>query len=318
MLQFLLRRAPAILIVLLGCSVIAFFIPRFAPGDPAIALAGSDATAADIEAIREQLGLNVPLPIQYVNWMGGLLRGDLGISYSTMRPVAELIGSRLESTVELALSATLIMVLLGIVLGVLAGSERSGWARAVLDSVNTVMLATPPFLTGLLLILLLGIVFPVLPVSGEVSLLDDPWLGFQFLILPATALALPNAAVIARLVATSMQTVRREEFIDFAVAKGVPARLIRSRHVLRNSLGTGVVAIGLRIGDLLAGTIVTEAIFARSGLGQLAVTSVQSRDYSVIQVLIVGAIFIAIIAQLLTEIALAALDPRIRLGATTR
>lgn len=313
MFRFLIRKLPSVALVAFVSSVIAFILPRLAPGDPAVALAGADATAAQIAAIRQQVGLNKPLYEQYLQWVGGLFRGDLGQSYILQRPVGELILSRLESTLELALFAAIIMIAVGLALGILGGSPRSKFSRSVLDVFNTIFLATPPFLTGLLLILLLGIAFPILPVSGEVGFFQNPEIGIQYLILPATALALPQAAVIARLLQTSMQTVRGEDFVDLAVAKGVPPGIITRRHVLRNSFGTAVVAIGLRIGELLGGAIVIESIFARNGLGQLAVTSVDSRDYLVLQALILGAVLVAVFVQLLTEIVLAGLDPRIRL-----
>lgn len=313
MLMFLARKLPSVLLVAFVSSIIAFVLPRLAPGDPAVVLAGPDGTPDQVQAIRTALGLDQSLWLQYFSWLTGLFSGDLGQSYSLQRPVAELISSRLESTVELALVAAVIMVTVGLLLGVLAGSPRSRVGRVVLDVVNTLCLATPPFLSGIILILVLGIALPVLPISGEVGLLQDPVIGIQYLVLPATALALPQAAVVARLVATSMTTVRGEDFVDLAIAKGVPTRVITRRHVLRNSFGTAVVAIGLRFGELLGGAIITEAIFARNGLGQLAVASVQSRDYLVLQVLILGAVLIAVALQLLSEIALAALDPRIRL-----
>jgi peptide/nickel transport system permease protein len=293
--------------------MIAFLLPRLAPGDPAVVLAGADASPETVAAIREQLGLNLSLWEQYFSWMGGLLTGDLGDSFILRRPVSELISARLASTLELALLSTLIMLIVGFTLGILGGSPRSRVARFVLDVFNTIFLATPPFLTGLLLILALGIAWPLLPVSGEVSFLDDPALGLQYLILPAAALALPQAAVIARLLQTSMLTIRSEDFVDLAVLKGVGPRQVTRRHVLRNSVGAAVVVIGIRFGELLGGAIVVESIFARNGLGTLAVTSVQSRDYLVIQVLILGAVFIAVMIQLVSEIVLAALDPRIRL-----
>lgn len=315
MFRFLIRKLPSVALVAFVSSIIAFILPRLAPGDPAVVLAGADASRAQVAAIREQVGLNKPLYEQYLHWIGGLFRGDLGQSYILQRHVGDLIRSRVESTLELATLAAIIMIAVGLILGTLGGSPRSKWSRSALDVFNTVFLATPPFLTGLLLILLLGIAFPILPVSGEVGLFENPQIAIQYLILPATALALPQAAVIARLLQTSMQTVRGEDFVDLAVSKGVPPRTITRKHVLRNSVGTAVVAIGLRIGELLGGAIVIEAIFARNGLGQLAVTSVQSRDYLVLQALILGAVLIAVLVQLLTEIILAALDPRIRLEA---
>lgn len=311
--RFLLRKLPSVGAVALVSSVIAFILPRLAPGDPAVTVAGSDATPEQLEAVREQLGLNEPLIQQYLNWLSGVFHGDLGQSFVMRRPVSTVIVDRMGSTLELALLAAILMIGMGLILGILAGTERSRFGRAVLDVVTTVCLATPPFLTGLVLILLLGIVFPILPVSGEYSILRDPWLGLQYLILPAFALALPQAAIIARLLQTSMRATRGEDFVDLARAKGVPQGQITRRHVLRNSLGPTVVAIGLRIGDLVAGAIVIEAIFARNGLEALAVFSVQSRDYYVLQALILGAVIIAVLLQLLSEIVLASLDPRIRL-----
>jgi peptide/nickel transport system permease protein len=314
MLRFLLRQVPAVIVTLFFSSIVTFILPRLAPGDPAVVLAGADPTPESVAAIREQLGLNKPVWEQYLQWMGGLLHGDLGQSYILRRPVSQLMLSRLESTIELAALATIIMIAVGLVLGMLGGSPRSRWARSVLDVFNTLFVATPPFLTGLLLILFLGIALPLLPVSGEVGLLTDPEIGIQFLILPAIALALPQAGVIARLLQTSMLTVRGEDFVDLAVAKGVPPGRITRRHVLPNSLSTVVVVVGLRIGELLAGAIIVESIFARNGLGALAVSSVQSRDYLVVQALIMSAVLVAILFQLLSEIVVATLDPRIRLA----
>ncbi|MQA33161.1 ABC transporter permease [Modestobacter roseus] len=312
--RYLIRRIPSVALVLVATSVIAFLLPRLVPGDPAAVVAGPDASAETIAAIRTELGLDRPLVAQYFDWIGGVLTGDLGQSLRFNRPVAELIGDRLVSTLELALLSGLFLIVFGIGLGVLAGSARARWARVLVEGTNTGLLAAPPFLVGLLFILLFGVAFRVLPTSGEVSVLENPEIGIQYLVLPALALALPMSAGVARLVQTRMLAIRQEEFIDLAVSKGVPPRRISLRHVLRNSLGPAVVAIGIRFGDLLAGAVVIEAIFARNGLGQLAVSGAQSADYTVVQVLIVFAVFIAVAGQLLTEIVLAALDPRVRLG----
>jgi peptide/nickel transport system permease protein len=314
MIRYLIRRTPSILLVLFATSVIAFLLPRLVPGDPAAVVAGPDAPPETIEAIRTQLGLDKPLVAQYFDWIGGLFTGNLGDSLQFRRPVAELIGARVGSTLQLALLAGFFLVVFGIGLGILAGSARSRWARTLVEGTNTGLLAAPPFLVGLLLILVFGVVIRVLPTSGEISILDNPNFGFQYLLLPALALALPMSAGVARLVQTSMLAVRQEDFVDLAVAKGVPPMRINIRHILRNSLGPAVVALGIRFGDLLAGAVIIEAIFARNGLGQLAVSGAQGNDYPVMQVLIVGAVFIAVIAQLLTEISLSALDPRVRLG----
>jgi peptide/nickel transport system permease protein len=314
MFRFLLRRAPSVLLVLVATSVIAFLLPRLAPGDAAAAAAGPDASAEQIEALRTAMGLDRPLVEQYFSWIGGLLTGDLGQSLQFNRPVSELIGDRLGSTLELTIAAILILTVVGIGVGVFGGSARSRLARFTSDATNTLLLATPPFLAGLLLIIVLGVAFPVLPISGEVAVLDDPVIGLQYLFLPAVALAVPMSAGVARLVQSSMHNVWQQDFVDLAVAKGVPRRRISVRHVVRNSLGPAVVALGMRFGDMLAGAVVIEMIFARNGIGQLAVTGVQNADYNLVQVIIVGAVLIAVLMQLITEVALAALDPRVRLG----
>lgn len=313
MFRFLFRKLPSVIAVLLASSVIAFILPRLAPGDPATEIAGPDATPEQLEAVRQQLGLNEPLVTQYLNWLGNAVTGNFGQSFAMRRPVSQVILSRLESTIELALLASFFMIIAGIGIGLLAGSDRGKWARGALDAVTTFLLAIPPFLTGLVLILVLGILFPIFPVSGEVLMSKNPSLALQYLLLPALALGLPHAAVIARLLQASMLTTRDEDFVDLAKAKGVPEGAITRRHVLRNSLGPTVVAIGLRFGDMLAGAIIIESIFARNGIGALAIYAVQARDYNMLQAIIIGAVLIAVLTQLLSEIVLAALDPRIRL-----
>lgn len=315
MLRYLLGKLPSIFLVLFATSVIAFILPRLAPGDPAATIAGADATAEQIAEVRERLGLDAPAFVQYLTWLSGVFRGDLGMSYIFNRPVGDLIVARLGSTLELAAVATMFLVVIGLGLGVLGGSAQSKVGRFAIDSTNTLLVALPAFLVGLLLIVFLGVVWPVLPVSGEVSVFEDPVIGIQYLVLPALALGLSQAPTIARLLQTTMRTTRGEDFVDLARAKGASPARVTYRHVFRTSLGSAIVAIGLRIGDVFGGSVIVEAIFARNGLGQLAVQAVNMRDYQLLQVLIMGVVLIAVISQLLTEVALAALDPRVRLDA---
>ncbi|RYH02515.1 ABC transporter permease [Salipiger sp. IMCC34102] len=313
MLTFLARRLPSVALMLVVTALIAFLLPRLGGGDPAQVVAGPDATLAQVEAVREQLGLDRPVLVQFGDWAGRIVTGDFGTSLISNRPVAQLIASRLSSTMELAIAATLLMIVMGLGLGILAGSVRKGGSRAAIDGTLSVLLATPPHVTGLILILILGISWRLLPISGEVSVFDDPVTGLTYLILPAFALALPQAAMIARLIQARMSQVREEDFVDLAKAKGVPPRRIAISHVLRNSLGTAVIVTGVRVGEILAGAVVIEAIFARQGLGTLAVSAIQSRDYEVVQIIVLFAVVIAVVVHFLSEILLAALDPRIRL-----
>ena len=312
--RYLLRRLPSAVMVVVVASFVGFGLPRFAPGDPAVTLAGPDATSEQIEAIRALNGLDQSLLSQYFTWVENLASGDMGTSILSGRPVSELIESRVATTVELAIVALIFMLIIGASLGVIAGSARRKTTSALVDSFNSVLLGTPPFLLGLLFILVIGVQLDWLPFSGSVPITEDPIEGLKQILLPALALALPPAAAIARLIQTQMRRTRQEQFVELAVAKGVPDRRISVRHVLRNSLDAGIVLAGIRAGELLAGAVVIEAIFARNGLGQLAVQSVTNRDYQVVQVIVVGAVLVALTIQLLTELLLAALDPRIRLS----
>ena len=315
MIRYLLGRAPSIAVVVFLASIVAFMLPRLAPGDPATILAGPDATPDIVDAIRREVGLDQPLIVQYLNWVSGIFRGDLGTSYISNRPITELILGRAESTLELAGLAALFMIVLALVLGLLGGSVRSRTGRVVLDIVSTAMISMPAFLIGLILIVVFGVLLKALPVSGELNMSEDFVGGLRYLLLPAIAIALSHAAVIARLLQTSMLTVRGEEFVDLATAKGVSPARITFRHVLPASLETAIVAIGLRIGELIGGAIIIEAIFSRSGLGQLMIQAVNTRDYFVVQALVIGAVIVAILSQLISEIVAASLDPRIRLEA---
>ena len=315
MMSFLVRKVPSVMLVLFTSSILAFALPRLAPGDVAAVLAGPDPTPEAVAAIKADLGLDEPLVSQYLHWIGGVVTGDLGESYIFRRSVSSLLSDRLGSTLELAVAAILLTLLVGMTLGVLGGSARRPWVRGALDLVNGAMVAIPSFLVGLGLILVFGIMNRWLPVSGQVSVLEDPVIGIQYLILPAVALSLASAAIKARMVQTEMLRVRKEDYVDLAIGKGASPRRITFRHVLPNSLGAAVVALGLQVGNVLAGAVIVESIFARNGLGQLAVSSATSRDFPVLQVLILAAVFIAVMCQLLSEVALAALDPRIRLDA---
>jgi peptide/nickel transport system permease protein len=210
------------------------------------------------------------------------------------------------------------VAILGAVVGLLTGSAQGPRVRTVLDVASSLFIAVPSFLLGLIGILIFGVSNRWLPISGEVSLTDNFWVGMSYIILPALALAFSAVGVIARLIGTDMRAIRQEEFVFLATSKGASPARITLRHVLPNSLNSAIVAYGLTIGDLLAGAIVIEAIFNRQGLGQLAVLSVQSRDFAVLQVLILGAVVVAAVFQIITEVAIASLDPRIRAGGSVR
>jgi peptide/nickel transport system permease protein len=315
MLRYALRRLPSAALVLALSSVLVFAVPRLAKGDPANVLAGPDASAATIAAVRHDLGLDQTLPLQYLSWARGLVTGDLGTSYIRHQPASDAISAALDQTATLTLGALLIALLVGGSAGLILGvSRRRAVARPVAGFVSLAF-ALPPYVSGVLLVLLFAVTFRVLPAVGYVPVTQDPWIAAQYLLMPAVCLGLPAAAVIARFLATSVRQVQDEEFIRTGVAKGLRTRRLVRAHVIPNALPPVLTVLGILIGQLLGGAIVVEAIFGWHGVGDLLVNSVLTRDYVLVQDLLLLAVAVFIVVQTLTDLAQAALDPRIRLEA---
>lgn len=309
---YLLKRIPSALLVLLLASFLIFAILRLVPGDAAEVLAGPDASPASVAAIRSQLGLDEPLLAQYAAWIGDLVRGDLGPSYAIGGQVADLIGDGLGATAELTLGALFFTVTLGLLLGVLGATSRRRPVRVVVHALTTGALAVPPFVTGVLLVLVFAVGLGVLPSGGRVGLLEAPDLELQYLLLPSLCLALPSAAVLGRYLKDSLERAFAEDYIRTATAVGVPRRRLLWRHALPNALPPVVTLLGMQTGQLLGGAVLVEAIFAWPGLGQLAEQALNRRDYPVVQDLLLLLVAVFVLVQLLTDVVYAALDPRIR------
>lgn len=309
---YLLRKIPSALLVLLLASLLIFAILRLVPGDAAESLAGPDASAESVAAIRHQLGLDQPFLAQYASWIGDLLTGRLGPSYAIGGQVADLIGSGLGPTVELTLGALFFTVSLGLLLGVLGATSRRPWVQALVRALTTGFLAVPPFVTGVLLVLVLAVGLAVLPSGGRVGFLTAPDLELQYLLLPALCLALPSSAVLARYLKDSLEHALGEDYVRTATAAGVPARRLLWRHALPNALPPVVTLLGMQTGQLLGGAVLVEAIFAWPGLGQLADQALTRRDYPVVQDLLLLLVAVFVVIQLLTDVVYALLDPRIR------
>lgn len=316
MIRYVLRRLPSLVIVLFGSSALIFLIIRLIPGDPAATLAGTDATPAQVAAIRRELGLNQPIPVQYIHWLGQILTFHLGQSYIIGGSVASLVAEGAGNTVLLTVAALVIAVVLSALLGPLWAAARRPWLSHLLTGSNTLMIALPTFVTGVLLLLLFSIELPVFPAGGVPAngLLADPVQTLRFVFLPALCLALPVVGVMTRYLAESLRTELRQPYVATAIAAGVSRRRIVTRHALRNVLPTSLTVLGLQVGALLGGAIVVEYIFSWPGLGQLIQQAITGRDYPVVQVLLLLAVVVFVVIQLLTDVAHAALDPRIRLG----
>jgi peptide/nickel transport system permease protein len=314
---YIVRRLLTTVVSLLAVSVLVFALLHLAPGDPATVVAGPDATPQDIDAVRHRLELNDDLAVQYGRWLSRAARGDLGDSYILGRPVADLVLQRVGSTAQLVLCAMLLTLAISFPFGVLLAATRAKQGRAALRLLAAVALSIPPFVTSILLIFWLSVVWPIFPSGGSVALAEDPLSSLGFVALPALALALPNAAVLATLLGTDMRRTLAEPFVVTAHAKGLPRRRVIWRHAVRASLTAYVVHSGVVFGSMLGGALVVEAIFARAGIGDLLVQAVLTRDYPTAQALLLLTVSAAILGQFIAEMINARLQGRTRTSGQT-
>ena len=303
MFQYLVRKVFHTLFVALGVVTLVFVALRLS-GDPAATMLPGDATVDELAALRRTLGLDRPLHLQYVAFLGGAVRGDFGESFRHQQPAFGLVLERLPATLELAFAALVLAVVVALPLGILAAVYRGRTADVLAMSFAVVGQATPYFWMGIMLILVVSVELGWLPTSGRG--------GWQHLILPAVTLGTHFAASLARLTRTSLLEVLGQNFVTTARAKGLAEGSVILRHALKNAAVPVVTLIGLQFGTLLGGAVVTETIFAWPGVGRLAVQSIFARDYPVVQagVLVLALSFVAL--NLLVDLLYGALDPRIR------
>ena len=314
MLAFALSRLVQAIPVVFLSTIGVFLILHLVPGDPAIAIAGSDARPDTIAAIRTELGLDQPLPVQYGLWLGRVLQGDLGRSYTNKLSVAEQIGQRIPATLELTFAGLLLALVVSIPTGIIAAVRDRSTADWVISSFNAFAIAIPNFWLGILMILLFGLFLGWLPPSGRGDFAREPGTAWKFLLLPAITLALNQSAVLSRFVKSSMLEVMHEDFIRTARAKGLREWVVIRRHVLRNALVPIATVLGIQFGRLLGGAIVVESVFAWPGVGRLVLQSIGNRDYSTVQGVLLLLVLSFVVVNLLTDMAYGLLDPRIRLS----
>ena len=312
MLIYVARRLLATIPVMIMVAAIVFAILRLTPGDPAAIIAGDAATAQQLEKIRQHMGLDKPIYIQFVLWMGQLLRGDLGVSLISGVPVAGMIADRIGPSLALALSTIVFTMFLAIPLGVIAAWRHGTLLDRAVMALSVFGFSVPVFVTGYLLIFFLAIGLSWFPVQGYKPLAAGFWPFYQRLILPTLALSTIYVALVARITRTSVLEVMGEDFIRTARAKGVKERAVLLRHALRNAAVPIATIIGIGIAMLISGVVVTESVFNLPGLGRLVVEAVLARDYTVIQGLILLFSFIYILINLAVDILYTVLDPRIR------
>jgi len=316
--MFVLRRAGSAVLVFFLASILVFVGIRALPGDPARVLAGQEAGPSVIAAIRHQYGLDQPLPVQYLDYLGRLFHGDLGRSTQDGLPVAHILLQRLPITIELSALAILVAIAVGVTTGVVAAARRGHSADYFATAFGLVGLSVPHFWLSLLAILLFAVRLHWLPASGFVAFSDDPVENLRRMILPAVVLGTGFAAVLMRQTRSAMLGSLAADYTRTARAKGLAEVKVIGVHALRNSLTTVVTILGLQLGELISGAVITESIFVIPGFGKLTVDSVLDRNYTVIQAVVLVTVAGYIVVNLCVDLLYAVLNPRIRLAGGSR
>ncbi|MFI5085743.1 MAG: ABC transporter permease [Actinomycetales bacterium] len=314
MIRYIATRLWQSVLTLVLASLVIFIGVRLLPGDPALAMAGEEATPVQLAAVRSQLGLDKPLPAQYLTFLGNLLHGDLGHSTRTGTPVTDLIATTLPVTLWLATYAIVVAVVVGILFGVIAERFRGRWPEWLTNGFGLIGLSVPSFWLGILAILYLAVTLGWFPASGYVDVLSNPLRGLYYLTLPAVILGTALAAVIMRQTRASMIETMSTDYVRTAKAKGLGAGRVLFRYGLRNSLIVVVTIVGLQLGGLISGAVVTERIFALPGFGKLTLDAVFTRDYPVIEAVVLIITLGYIVINLAVDILYSVINPRIRVG----
>ena len=310
---YALRRLLLAVPVLFGVSVLVFAVLHLAPGDPAAIMLGAQATKEDVERLRRDLGLDQPLVIQYLHWIGQVARGDLGRSIPLGRAVLPEVLLRFKATLLLTAGALAIAVLLGLIAGILSAVKQYSWLDRMSMGVAVTGVSLPVFWTGIMLIIVFALQLRWFPSSGMSSpygsgLGDVLW----HLVLPAVTLGTASAAALARLTRSSVLEIIRQDYVRSARAKGLAERAVIARHVLKNAVNPIITVLGVQVGFLLGGAILTETVFSWPGLGSMMVRAIQARDYPLVQggVLLIATTFVLV--NLVVDLLYAVFDPRIR------
>lgn len=312
--RYLLNRLWQSAITLILASIIVFVGVRAIPGDPALAMAGEEADPEALAAIRSKLGLDQPIFVQYITFLMNMLRGDFGSSVRTGTPVSDLIATTLPVTLWLSGYAILIAVIVGITSGVIAERFRGRWPEWVANIFSIIGLSVPNFWLGILAIMYLSVTLGWFPASGYVPILENPVMGIYYLTLPAIILGVSLAAVIMRQTRASMMESMGSDYVRTARAKGLGRFRILFRYGLRNSLIVVVTIVGLQLGGLISGAVVTERIFGLPGFGKLTLDAVFTRDYPVIQAVVLIVTIAYILINLAVDVLYSVINPRIRVG----
>ncbi len=312
MIPFSIRRFLSTLPTLFVVTLIVFAIVRVLPGNPARLLLGEEATPQLVAELTHQMGLDRPLPVQYGSWLLGVLQGDFGRSIKDNMSVGKLILEKLPTTLELAALATLVSVLIALPAGIITAAKRGGFTDGLITVLALSGVSLPNFFLGILLIYLFSIQLNWIPPSGYMTPLENPLENLRLMLLPAITLGLGTAGALTRFLRGSMLEVLGQDYVRTARAKGVMGRIVLYRHALRNALIPVVTIFGLQLGGLLGGAVITEQIFSIPGFGRLIVDAVFTRDFPVVQGIVLVSAMAIFLVSFLVDLIYAAIDPRIR------
>jgi len=312
---FLARRLLIGLVTLIVASIVVFAVLEIVPGDPALLMLGMNATPEALATLRSQMGLDQPIPVRYLSWIGGMLTGDFGRSWTYSSPVIDLIVERGIVSLPLAVISLILSTAIAIPVGIFAASRRGRAADAISMGSTQVGVAIPNFWFALLLVYVFAVWLRLLPAGGFPGWGAGIWPAFKALIMPAIALALPQAAILARVTRSAMLEVLGEDYIRTARAKGIPRRKVLWRHALRNAMIPVLTILGLQFAFLLAGTIIIENVFYLPGLGRLVFQAITQRDLIVVEGVVMLLVASVVIVNLVVDILYAVVDPRLRVKA---
>lgn len=312
MLEFITRRILTAIPTIILISMFVFGLQKLLPGDPVLAMAGEERDPAVIEMLRQKYHLNDPIPQQYIYWVEGVMHGDLGISLNTQEPVAVLIGQKLPVTIQLAIMSIIVAFLIGIPAGVLSAYKKGTWIDWLSNGIGLTGLSIPHFWLGIMMILLVSVRLHWLPASGYVSPWVDPVRSFETLLMPSLVLGSGLAAYLMRHTRSAMLGVLKADYVRTARAKGLAEHTVLIKHALRNALVPVVTVATLLFGDLLGGAVLTEQIFTIPGFGKLVVDAVFSRDYAVVQGIVLCTAVGFIAMNILADVAFRLLNPKMR------
>ena len=309
--KYVIKKAVATVVTLFAVTLFVFLAFHLISGDPATSILGTEATPVKLAALREEMGLNDPVIVQYGRWAFDFIKGDMGTSYSYRMPVEEMIVNKIPVTLTLTVLAFLLMIVISIPLGIYTAKHAGGVADRVIYILNQIIMAVPPFFSGILITLIFGKIFRLFTPGGYVSYQKNFWAFLGYMFFPALAIALPKAAMATKLLRSSVIGEAKLDYVRTAYSRGNNTNRVLYRHVLKNALIPVVTFLGMALADMIAGSIIIEQVFSIPGLGRILLTSIFNRDYPVVMAVIVCIAILVLVVNMVVDIIYGLIDPRI-------